>query len=100
MECIRHLQDGTRRKFTWFLLKLLPCNPRIKGCEVILPETVIFSNGKPQIIIKNDKQYCVGCITSKVKVQLSAIQKEFFQIWNNRKRDTIGLFGENKEEII
>ena len=91
--CKKITLQGSKRNFCWLLLKLLPCNPQIKGCELIIPETAIFSNGKPQIVIRNDKNYFVSCVTNKVKVQLAALQKEFFNIWTQRKKDNFGLFG-------
>jgi hypothetical protein len=31
-------------------------------------------------------------VTQKAKIQISTIQKEFYQIWNQRKKDSYGLF--------
>jgi hypothetical protein len=40
-------KDGVPRKFTWFIDKLLPCNPKIRGCEIVFPDTAIFHKGRP-----------------------------------------------------
>ena len=41
-------EGGVEKKFTWFIDKLLPCYSKIRGCEIVFPDTVIFHRGKPQ----------------------------------------------------
>ena len=40
-------------------MHLLPFNDKVKGCELIMPETVFFDEGQPDTIIKLDKQFCL-----------------------------------------
>jgi len=32
----------------------------IKGCQVIMPETVFFKNGKIDLIYKCDREWCLS----------------------------------------
>ena len=47
------------RKFAWLIEHLLPCNDKIKGCELIFPDSVIFFREKPKIIVKSDRDQCL-----------------------------------------
>jgi hypothetical protein len=43
LEVRDHLyQSGMPRDFFWLMSHLLPCNDKIKGCELIFPDTVFF----------------------------------------------------------
>ena len=48
------LFEGISRDFEWLMRSLLPATEKLKGCELILPDTVFFKKGKPTIIIKSD----------------------------------------------
>lgn len=36
------MYEGLDRKFAWFIEHLLASNDKIKGCELIFPDTVLF----------------------------------------------------------
>ncbi len=55
-------QSGFERKFSWFLEHLLAINEKIRGCELVFPDTVLFNRGKPKLILKSDKEYCLMAI--------------------------------------
>ena len=42
IEIREHLYDGIERDFQWLLYHLLPINDKIKGCELIIPDTALF----------------------------------------------------------
>jgi len=65
-----HLYEGQERKFSWLIEHLLPCNEKIRGCELIFPDTVLFINGKPKVILKNDREHCLMPIRQLSKLNL------------------------------
>jgi len=71
---------------------LLPTTDKIRGCEVIVPETAIFVNGKAKYIIRNDKEHCVFAVRKKNKLNLQSIYKEFSNIVRERKKDSKPIF--------
>jgi len=53
---------------------LLPVmTDKFKGCELIFPETVFFKGGKPKLMIKSDKDFCLVAIKNPEKLKLPAI---------------------------
>ena len=40
-------------------MHLLPFNDKVKGCELLMPETVFFDNGQPECVVKMDKSFCL-----------------------------------------
>jgi len=46
---------------------LLPVNDKFKGCELIFPDTVFFSKGKPSILIRSDKDFCLTAVKGSSK---------------------------------
>jgi len=59
---------------------------------LIFPDTVLFSKGKPKIIIRNDKEYCLMPVRKMTKLNLQQVYKEFSNIVRERKRENIGPF--------
>jgi hypothetical protein len=43
-----------RRSFQWLIEKLLPPSERVLGCELWIPDTAIFEQGKPKLVFKTD----------------------------------------------
>ncbi len=41
---------------------LLPINDKFKGCALIFPDTVLFKAGKPSMLIRCDKEWCLTAI--------------------------------------
>ena len=50
---------GFKKDFTWFIEHLLPYSERIKGCELIFPDTLFIKDGKPSFIVKMDADFCI-----------------------------------------
>ena len=87
-----HLYQGFSRDFHWFIQHLLPINEKIRGCECIFPDTVLFSKGKPKVIIKMDREFCLQAIKQMSKLNLQSIYKDFSNIVRERKKDFAGPF--------
>ena len=65
-----YLYEGLIRDFAWFMTHLLPANDKIKGCELLFPDTVFFKRGKPTVIIKTDREFCLVPINQANKLIL------------------------------
>jgi hypothetical protein len=77
------------------LENLLPSHvEKFKGCELIFPETVLFKGGKPKMMVKTDKDFCLVATKNPDKLKLPQIQKEFANIVNLRKKDRNGVFSQ------
>jgi len=72
---------------------LLPYSDKIKGCELLFPDTVFYVNGKPKILIKSDKEQCLVSTKSANKLLKESLQKELTNIFRARKKDNVGIFG-------
>lgn len=84
---------GFQKDFTWLIENLLPPNERIKGCELIFPDTVFFKNGKPFYIVRMDKNdFCIFKMKTASKLKLSEIYKDFQNVTEERKKDNLGVF--------
>ena len=70
--------EGIPRDFEWLMRSLLPESDKVKGCELIFPDTVFFKKGKPVIIIKSDsRDFCLQGISHPKKLSLQSIYKDF-----------------------
>ena len=49
---------------------LLPPSDKIRGCEILFPDTVLFFKGKPRVIIKNDKEFCLLAVRNETKLNI------------------------------
>jgi len=38
---------------------LLPLNDKFKGCQLIFPDTILFERGKPCLLVRYDKDFCL-----------------------------------------
>jgi hypothetical protein len=83
---------GTPKDFTWLIEHLLPFSERIKGCECIFPDTIFFKNGKPSLIVKMDKDFCLTSVKAGPKLTLTNIMKDIQNITRERRRDINGIF--------
>ena len=74
--------------------QLLPSNDKVKGCELIFPDTAFFKNGNPVIVIKSDpRDLCLVGIKNHKKISLPSIYKDFQNVVRRRKKDSLGHFG-------
>jgi|LauGreDrversion4_2_1035121.scaffolds.fasta_scaffold436532_1 hypothetical protein len=93
--------EGIPRDFEWLIRSLLAGSDKVKGCELILPDTVFFKKGKPTIIIKSDtRDYCLVGITHPKKLSLQSIYKDFQNVVRRRKKDNVGPFGKIYQSSI
>lgn len=65
---------------------------KYKGCELIFPETAFFRAGKPKIIFKYDREYCLITMRNADKLKLNLVTQDFQNIVRERKRDSNGVF--------
>lgn len=84
--------EGQEKKFSWLIDHLLPCNDKIRGCELLFPDSVLFMNGKPRVIVRNDKEHCLMPIRQLRKLNLQSIYKDFSNVVRERKKDLGGHF--------
>lgn len=89
--------QGEKQDFLWLMTHLLPSTEKLKGCELIFPDTVFFENGKPKIIIRTDRQskdkdFCLQGVKSAARLQKDSILKDFPAIYRERKKDDRGIF--------
>jgi len=62
---------GFPKSFHWLLEHLMPPSSKeniIKGCDIILPDTVFFTAGKASSIFKMDKEFCLCAIKNPKKL--------------------------------
>jgi hypothetical protein len=60
----------------------------IKGCQVMIPETVFFREGKPEFFSITDKDQCMA-LDTKIKLEsILAIRKKLSEITKDRWKDT------------
>jgi hypothetical protein len=72
------LYEGIPRDFFWFMQQLITASDKVKGCELIFPDTVFFKNGKPILVIKSDpREFCLMGIRHPKKLSLASIYKDF-----------------------
>lgn len=87
------LYEGIPRDFFWLMHSLLASSDKVKGCELIFPDTAFFRKGKPVIVIKSDsKDYCLVGVRHPKKLSLQSIYKDFQNVVRRRKKDLLGPF--------
>ena len=90
---------GEKQDFLWLMEHLLPYSEKIRGCELLFPDTVFYLNGKPKIIIKSDKEQCLVSTKSASKLSQGSLQKELTIIYRSRIKDNISLFALKYPEL-
>jgi len=74
--------------------QLLASNDKVKGCELLFPDTAFFKKGKPVIVIKSDpRDFCLVGVKHHKKISLASIYKDFQNVVRRRKKDQLGHFG-------
>ena len=54
---------GEPQTFMWLMSHLLSFTEKIKGCEIMFPDTAFFKNGEARVIIKTDNDsYCLTSV--------------------------------------
>jgi hypothetical protein len=78
VEINQMLYEGVPRDFFWLMQNLLPASEKVKGCELIFPDTAFFKKGKPVIVVRSDpRDYCLVGIRHPKKLSLQSIYKDF-----------------------
>ena len=96
---IRKLQYFTQSEkeplysFHQFVKDLIPDpnNPKerlIKGCEIFMPDTVFFKDGKIDFLAQNDRESCLSFDT-KTKLTLFEVRKSLIKVSKDRKTDNV-----------
>jgi hypothetical protein len=57
-------ESGSRLQFKELVRKMVPDQNNakermIKGCQVLMPETVFFKDGKIDLIVQCDREWCL-----------------------------------------
>ena len=77
--------------FEHLLKLLLPPHPdKFRGCEVILPDTVVYSKGQPQMLLKMDKAFCLTAV--KKNLSPENVARQLNQAYSEMKEDKNGVF--------
>jgi hypothetical protein len=88
------LYEGISRDFFWFMNQLITQSDKLRGCELIFPDTVFFKNGKPVLVVKSDpRDFCLMGIRHPKKLSLASLYKDFQNVVRKRKKDYVGPFG-------
>jgi hypothetical protein len=98
------LYEGIARDFAWLMQSLLATSDKVKGCELIFPDTAFFRKGKPVIVIRSDpRDFCLMGVTQTKKLSLQSIYKDFQNVVRRRRKDNLGPFNRlyfNNQHII
>ena len=73
------------KPFNWLMEKLVSPSERISGCEVNIPDMVLFENGKPKMFLRNERDGCIAHIM-KQKNQITDVRNYFTSLAEERKR--------------
>jgi hypothetical protein len=67
-----------------------PKEAMIKGCQIIMPETVFYKDGKIDLIVSNDRDFCLATET-KLKWSDLELRKRLPIIVQDRRADNVFL---------
>lgn len=59
---------------------------------MLFPDTVFFSRGKPRLIVRSDREWCLMAIKNPSKLNLQQVYKDFSNVVRERKKDFAGPF--------
>lgn len=85
---------GYKKDFVWFMEHLLPYSDRIKGCEMIFPDTLFVKKGKPAFIAKMDTDFCLTAIKNPTKLSLDKVYSDFSDWHKEQVKDVNGVFAQ------
>jgi hypothetical protein len=81
----------TPTTFTTLIEWLFANSDKIKGAQILFPDTVFFEEGKPSFIARIDKEGCMIKVTHPSKLALQDIRTKFPVIVRDRRKET-GLY--------
>ncbi|CAI2385695.1 unnamed protein product [Moneuplotes crassus] len=91
-------KNTEKKEFHWLAQHLTSPNNTLKGCEINIPEYVFFNNGKPEFVLKKDKDGFLNVITQEDKLQFYKIRRTLHNVIRARKRGlTVEELGENSK---
>lgn len=67
-----------------------PKEAMIKGCQIIMPETVFYKDGKIDLIVSNDRDFCLATETRYKWIDLE-LRKKLPIILSDRRADNVYL---------
>ena len=79
------------KDYHWLLTHLCGTD-KVKGCEMVYPDTAFFVKGKPKGIVRMDKEWCLVLVKGGNRVNLQNIYKEFSNVVRERKKEWMGPF--------
>ena len=79
------------RSYNWLMVHLLSHNDKIHGCEVNIPEQVVFFDQKPKYFLKNDKDGCVMQF-NKSKTEKADVHAHFIGLAVERRKNQVDDF--------
>lgn len=53
---------------------------------------MLFARGKPKVIIRTDKEFCLMAVRQPAKLNIQSIYKDFSNLVRERKKDIAGYF--------
>ena len=69
-----HLLMDTPTPFVQLIEWMFPSSDKIKGAQILFPDTVFFEEGKPAFIARIDKEGCLVKVTQPSKLGLQEIR--------------------------
>lgn len=75
-------------QFRDLIEKMFPNSDKIKGAQILFPDTVFFEDGKPLFIARIDKDGCLTKISQASKLSLQEVRQKFSQIVRDRRKET------------
>ena len=92
------LLEGKQITFAQLITYMLPPNDKLKGCQVLFPDTVFFVGGKPHFISKNDREGYLTTVTHHLGLQ--EIRQRFSTLVRERKKETERIvFGDKRDRM-
>lgn len=93
VQVVRQKEDlsfltDTPTAFAQLIEWMFPSSDKIKGAQILFPDTVFFEEGKPAFIARIDKEGCLVKVTQASKLGLQEIRQRFSTIVRERKRET------------
>lgn len=81
------LLNDTPIQFPQLIEWMFASSDKIKGAQILFPDTVFFEDGKPSFIAKVDKEGCMIKITQPSKLGLQDIRQKFSQLVRDRRKE-------------
>ena len=72
--------------FTQLVVKLLPPSAELEGCPIFMPDTAFIEDGKPNFIVKTDKDGKLSSTNNPAKMTYESIRTTFQKVVNERQK--------------